>query len=82
MVRFRAEMIAPIGLMLLLLLFAAVRMIGKKRRISKPITVKTVIAGIAPDDYFGVCGENMEHSCADLSGERRCSDAGDSGSAV
>ncbi|HBI85737.1 MAG TPA: hypothetical protein DDX71_05555 [Ruminococcus sp.] len=47
MVRFRAEMIAPIGLMLLLLLFAAVRMIGKKRRISKPITVKTVIAGIA-----------------------------------
>ncbi len=29
MVRFRAEMIALIGLMLLLLLFAAVRMIGK-----------------------------------------------------
>lgn len=44
--RFHAEMIAPVGLMILLLLFAAVRAAGRKRRISKPITVKTVLIGI------------------------------------
>lgn len=50
--RFHAEMIAPVGLMILLLLFAAVRAAGRKRRISKPITVKTVLIGIVMAALF------------------------------